>query len=102
VTRARRILLPFSAATLSRASLEEALATARAEGAVLVPVYLATVPEHLSLDAPLPRDETESALALLELIEQTAARAGVAVDARIERGRTPDEALAALTERERR
>jgi hypothetical protein len=101
VTAARRILLPFLGATLSRATLEEAVAAARAEGAVLVPAYLAVVREDLSLDAPLPRGETESALALLELIEQLAARSGVAVDARIERGRTPREALDALLEHER-
>jgi hypothetical protein len=96
-----RVLLPFSAATLSRAAFEETLATARAEGAVLVPAYLAVVREDLSLDAPLPRGEAESALAMLELIEQLAAREGVAVDARIERGRTWDDALAALMEHER-
>jgi Universal stress protein family len=96
----RRILLPFAGSTLSRATLEETLRSARAEGAVLVPVYLATVPEHRSLDAPLPRDETELALAMLELIEQLATREGVLVDSRIERGRSERHALANLIEDE--
>ena len=65
---------------------------------MLVPAYLATVPAHLSLDSPLPRTETESALGLLELIEQLAAREGVPVDSRIVRGRTPKDALTALLE----
>lgn len=64
-----RILFPFLGATLSRTKLEETLRTARAQGAVLAPAYLATVPEHLSLNSPLSRSETESALAMLELIE---------------------------------
>jgi nucleotide-binding universal stress UspA family protein len=101
VTARRRILFPFVGATLSRAKLEEALRSARAEGAVLAPVYLATVPAHLSLDAPLPKAETELALAMLELIEQLATREGVPVDSRIERGRSPREALANLIENER-
>jgi nucleotide-binding universal stress UspA family protein len=67
---------------------------------VLAPAYLATVPEHLSLDSALPRRETEGALALLELIEQLAAREGVTVDSRIVRGRTPEDALATLLEQE--
>jgi hypothetical protein len=67
---------------------------------VLAPAYLATVPEHLSLDSPLPRSETESALGMLELIEQLAAREGVPVDSRIVRGRTPSDALTALLEQE--
>jgi nucleotide-binding universal stress UspA family protein len=101
VTPPPRILFPFLGATLLRATLEETLRTARAQGAVLAPAYLATVPEHLSLDSPLPGSETESALALLELIEQLAAREGVTVDSRIVRGRTPEEALATLLEEER-
>ena len=45
--------------------------------ATLVPVFLARVPLHLPLDAALPR-QCDSALPLLEAIEQRAARAGVA------------------------
>jgi nucleotide-binding universal stress UspA family protein len=100
VTPLPRILFPFLGATLSRATLEETLRTARAQGAVLAPAYLATIPEHLSLDSPLPRSETESAVALLELIEQLAAREGVPVDSRIVRGRSPEDALTALLEQE--
>jgi hypothetical protein len=59
VTPPARILFPFLGATLSRATLEEMVRTARAHGAVLAPAYLATVPEHLSRDSALPGRETE-------------------------------------------
>jgi nucleotide-binding universal stress UspA family protein len=100
VTAPPRILFPFLGATLARATLEGTLRTARAQGAVVAPAYLATVPAHLSPDSPLSRSETESALALLELIEQLAAREGVPVDSRIVRGRTPEDALTTLLEQE--
>ena len=51
----RRILFPFVASALSRRALDAALRLARAEDATLVPVFLARVPLHLPLDAPLPR-----------------------------------------------
>jgi hypothetical protein len=55
---------------------------------------------HLSLEAPIPH-ECEIAMPLLETIEHRAARLGVAVDSRIERGRSPRHALTELLEHER-
>jgi hypothetical protein len=97
---AHRILFPFVATGLSRRALDAALRLARAEEATLVPVFLARVPLHLPLDAPLPR-QAGVALPLQEAIEQRAAAFDVAVDARIERGRTSRHALreAITTER---
>jgi nucleotide-binding universal stress UspA family protein len=83
----RRILFPFAGRALSRRALDAALRLALAEGATLVPVFLARVPLQLPLDAPLPRQCTEG-MPLLETIEQRAVARGVPVDARIERGRT--------------
>jgi hypothetical protein len=85
---------------LSETALVVALRVARVEEATLVPVYLAMVPRDLPLDVPL-RGECESALPLLEAIEHRAARAGVQVDSRIERGRSPRHALGQLIEHER-
>ena len=65
---------------------------AHAEGATLVPVFLARVPMNLPLQAPLPK-QSESALMLLETIEQRAAAHGVPVDARVQRGRDNRHAL---------
>jgi Universal stress protein family len=96
----RRILFPFIGSTISHATLDAALRLARSQDAVLVPAYLAKIPHHLSLDAPAPLREAEAAVPLLELIEQLAAQEGVPVDSRIERGRTPRHALAALLENE--
>jgi nucleotide-binding universal stress UspA family protein len=87
-----RILFPFVGSALSRRALDAALRLARAEEATLVPVFLARVPLHLPLDAPLPR-QAGIALPLQEAIEQRAAAFAVAVDARIERGRTSRHAL---------
>ena len=50
-----------------------------------VPAYLIIVPLSLALDSPLMR-EVETALPVLEGIEQDANRAGIEVDARMERG----------------
>jgi Universal stress protein family len=97
----RRILFPFIGSTISHSTLDATLRLARSQDAVLMPAYLATIPHHLSLDSPAPRRESEAALPLLELIEQRATRAGVSVDSRIERGRTPRHALTALLETER-
>jgi nucleotide-binding universal stress UspA family protein len=96
-----RVLLPFIGAELTRATLDEALREARSRQATLVPAYLLLVPEHLSLESPAPARDAEAALPLLELIEQVASRAGIAVDARIARGRTYGEALTGLLETER-
>jgi nucleotide-binding universal stress UspA family protein len=88
----RRILLPFTGASISRRAFDAAVRLARAEGATLMPCYLATVPLNLPLDAPLAR-QCVSAMTLLEVIEQRAATLEVAVDARISRGRTYRDAL---------
>jgi nucleotide-binding universal stress UspA family protein len=88
----RRILFPFVAASLSSRALDAALRLASAEDATLVPVFLARVPLTLPLDAPLPR-QSGIAIPLQEAIEHRAAAFGVAVDARIERGRTDRHAL---------
>jgi hypothetical protein len=85
-TTGTRILFPFIAQALSPSALEAALRLARVEGATLVPVFLARVSLDLPLEAPLPR-QCALALPLLEAIEHRATEAGVAVDARIERGR---------------
>ena len=97
---APRILFPFLAPALSRRALGTALRLARAEGAVLVPVFLAPVPRWLPLDAALPR-QAGTAVATQEAIEQRAARLGVPVDARLERGRTARHALLRATACER-
>ena len=58
-----------------------------------MPAYLATVPMTMPLASALPR-QCEEAIPILETIDQRAARAGVEVDSRIERGRTYRHALA--------
>ena len=88
----RRILFPFVAHALSPRALDAALRLARAESATLVPVFLARVSLDLPLDAPLPR-QSGLAIPLQEAIEQRAAKFGVPVDARVERGRTYRHAL---------
>jgi Universal stress protein family len=97
---AARILFPIVGRALSRPALDAALRLARAEGATLVACYLAPVPLHLPLDAALAR-ECRLALPLLEAVEHAAAAAGVAVDSRIERGRTYRHALLELIAHER-
>ena len=96
----RRVLFPFLGRALSAPALDAALRLAHAEGATLVPVYLAEVPRHLPLDVALPR-QSEVALALLETVEQRASRCGVAVDTRIERGRDARHALREMLAHER-
>jgi hypothetical protein len=91
-TGTRRILLPFAGTSISRRSLEAAVRLARAEGATIMPTYLARVPRHLPLDAPLPL-QCLSVMPLLEAIEQRVLAQGVAVDARVSRGRTYRDAL---------
>jgi hypothetical protein len=88
----RRILFPFVAEDLSERALSAGLRLAAAEGATLVPVFLARVPLDLPLDTPLPR-QCSMGLPLLEVIEQRATEAGVPVDSRIERGRNRRHAL---------
>lgn len=94
-TAPRRILLPFLGEQLSQRALDAALRLARADGATLVPAYLARVSYALSLDSALPRQCSE-ALPLLEAIEQRATSLGIPVDARIERGRDARHALREL------
>lgn len=96
----KRILFPFRGKSVSRSTLDAALRLARAESATLVPAYLVTVPNQLSLDAPIPK-ECATAIPLLEAIERRASRLEVPIDSRIERGRTPRHALTQLMEHER-
>lgn len=97
--RAGRILFPFMADALSAPALDAALRVAIAEDATLVPVFLARVPLHLPLEAPLPR-QSGVCLPLQEAIEQRATEAGVPVDSRIERGRSYRHALRQAIEHE--
>jgi len=96
----QRIAFPYTARALSHSALDAALRLAVAEGATLVPVFLARVPLRLPLDAPLPR-QAAVALPLQEAIEQRAASFGVPVDSRIERGRSYRHALRRTFEHER-
>jgi hypothetical protein len=97
---ARRILVPFTGGTLEPTVLEAAIRIAQAESATLVPAYLVLVPLRYPEDSPL-RDEVGVALPLLEAVEHAALRAGVPVDARIEKGRSPTHALRRLWDEER-
>jgi hypothetical protein len=91
-TNGRRILFPFLPHALSPSALDAALRLARVEGATLVPVFLARVSLDLPLNTPLPR-QSATAMPLLEAIEHRATETGIAVDARIERGRNRRHAL---------
>jgi hypothetical protein len=88
----RRILLPFTGTSMPRRSFEAAVRLARAEDAIIMPAFLANVPRHLPIDAPLPA-QCLQAMPLLEANEQKAMAAGVAVDARVGRGRSYRDAL---------
>ena len=99
-SESRRIAFPFTGEGPSEQVLAAALRLARAEDATLLPVYLALVPLRLAVEVPL-QAECDVAFRLLEAIEQRAARAGVPVDARIERGRTVRHALRELIAHER-
>jgi hypothetical protein len=90
----RRILVPFIG-SLDPTVLNAAIRIARAEEAVLVPAYLLMVPLEYAEDSPLT-DQVAVAMPLLEAVEHAAYRAGVAVDARIEKGRSPTHALRRL------
>jgi hypothetical protein len=97
---AQRILVPFSGGTLDPTVLDAAIRLARAEDATLVPAYLVLVPLRYSEESPLT-DEVAVAMPLLEAVERAAIRAGVPVDARIEKGRTLTHALRLLWDAER-
>jgi Universal stress protein family len=88
----RRILFPFVAGALSQRALDAALRLAAAEGATLVPVFLARVSLDLPLESALPR-QCSMAMPLLEAVEQRATEAGIPVDSRIVRGRNRRHAL---------
>jgi hypothetical protein len=92
-----RLLVPFTAGTLDPAVLDTAIRIARVENAVLVPAYLLVVPLEFAPEAAL-QGQVGIAMPLLEAVELAATRAGVPVDARIERGRTPVHALQKLWE----
>lgn len=91
----RRVLVAFSGGRLDPVVLAAALRIARAENAALVPAYLIIVPLSQPFDSPLVR-EVEQALPVLETIEREANRAGIEVDARMERGRSLRDALVRL------
>jgi nucleotide-binding universal stress UspA family protein len=95
----RRVLVPFTGGTLDPTVLEAAIRLAQAEDATLVPAYLLLVPLRYGEDSPL-REEVAVALPLLEAVEHAALRAGVPVDARIEKGRSPTHALRRLWDEE--
>jgi nucleotide-binding universal stress UspA family protein len=97
--RVRRILLPFTGASISRRAFDAAVRLARVENATLMPCYLATVPLNLPLDAALPAQSLR-AMPLLETIEQRAGAQDVAIDARVARGRTYRDALRRILEDE--
>ena len=61
--------------------------------------FLATVPLCLPLESPIPR-QSLIAMPLLETIEQRATATGIAVDSRVQAGRTYRHALARLLEHE--
>jgi nucleotide-binding universal stress UspA family protein len=94
-----QILLPFTGTSISRRAVDAALRLARAESATLMPAYLAAVPKRLPLDCAIPA-EAAKAMPMLEAIEQRAAAQEVAVDSRIERGRSYRHALERLLGRE--
>jgi hypothetical protein len=96
---ARRLLVPFSGGRLDPEVLAAALRIVRAEGAVFVPAYLIVVPLSHTLDAPLT-SEVATALPLLEAVEVAALDERLAVDARLERGRTLRDALRRLWDAE--
>lgn len=91
-----RILVPFSGA-LDPVVLDAAIRVARAEEAVLVAAYLLVVPLQYPEDSA-QKDKVALALPLLEAVELAALRAGVPVDARIEKGRSLTHALRRLWE----
>jgi nucleotide-binding universal stress UspA family protein len=95
----RTILLPLTGQSISRRAFDAAVRLAKAEDATLMPAFLARVPRTLPLDAAVPR-QSEVGMPLLEALEQDALARGVAVDARVVRGRSYRDALRRLLERE--
>jgi hypothetical protein len=93
---AGRILVPFTG-QLDPTVLQAAIRIAGAQGATLVAAYLLVVPLQYAEDSPR-KEQVELALPLLEAVEHAALRAGVPVDARIEKGRSRTHALRRLWE----
>jgi hypothetical protein len=91
-----RILVPFSGA-LDPTVLNAAIRVARAEESVLVAAYLLVVPLQYPEESPR-KEQVAVAVPLLEAVELAALRAGVPVDARIEKGRSLTHALRRLWE----
>jgi hypothetical protein len=91
-----RILVPFSG-SLDPTVLRAAIRIARAEEAVLVAAYLLVVPLQYPEESP-QKEQVAVAMPLLEAVELAALRAGVPVDARIEKGRSLTHALRRLWE----
>jgi nucleotide-binding universal stress UspA family protein len=96
----RRILVPFTNGELDPVVLDAAIRIARFEEATLVPAYLIVTPLDFDLDAPM-HNQVAQAVPLLEAVEHAGLRAGLAVDARVETGRSPTHALQRLWEVER-
>jgi hypothetical protein len=94
-----RILVPFSG-VLDPTVLNAAIRIAQSQESTLVAAYLLVVPLQYPEEAPR-RDQVAVAVPLLEAVEHAALRAGVPVDARIEKGRSPTHALRRLWEVER-
>jgi hypothetical protein len=91
-----RILVPFSG-SLDPTVLNAAIRVAKAEEAVLVAAYLLVVPLQYPEESP-QKEQVAVAMPLLEAVELAALRAGVPVDARIEKGRSLTHALRRLWE----
>jgi hypothetical protein len=89
-----RVLVPFSG-RLDPVVLDASIRIARAQEALLVPAYLLVVPLQYPEDSE-QKEQVARALPVLEAIELAALRAGVPVDARIERGRSLTHALRRL------
>jgi len=94
-----RILLPFTNQAISRRAFEAAIRLAHAEGATIVPAFLARVPRNLPIESPLP-GACAIGMPLLEAIEQRATAEGIPVDSRVSRGRTYRDALERLLDQE--
>ena len=92
--------MPFTGGELDPTVLAAAIRIARAEDATLVPAYL-IVSRSSCPSRPPMQQQVAIAMPLLEAVEHAALRAGVAVDARVESGRTPIHALQRLWEVER-
>ncbi len=95
----RSILLPFTGQAISRRSLEAAVRLAKAENAIVMPAFLATVPMNLPLETALPV-QCSRGMPLLEAIEQRLVAQGISVDSRVGRGRSARDALRKLLDEE--